>query len=544
MPRPNTARTRAVDAAAHRLLDSGALDGWLSPPASTTGASRPSSRATSSRGGSLIPATSRPPTHSPSPSARARPHTATSVEEKSPSAFYEHGAFQIVQDPQERAGRGHAEASSSLEPPPNPAATPRPPSLAASEDFQSAPAYGDDRLDFVDPSAAAPSLAPQRSRLRLFRGSSAPATPPEAISHEHLAMRIRRLPEIFHNRGLALRGAGLRPFDVDKPNVDTQGVRQERPSNTGIQEVVARGDGIWMNIAPSNPGGSRGPRVALHMLPDRVALSTRRWSNRGNPQTIKVPITELVDTSGNKPFKNHPNDEWTFVSRVGYQRRSAQPRKFPISTREIQTKWLLRGAGLPPQGMMVLFVFRTPFEPHSRPGANDQAEIPVQRHEHLSRMEQDFERGLKTGKERDLRPLLERIRWMVLSIDVSSDHHEIPGHDRLWEGRFARLTRKRGYPCIEIFNAEIIYEKMVDGAAYPWLTLPRLSKPDGSELTHKVNLSNHPHYHHLRMPEDHWAFLGERISPETQKANRTSWQLQAGPGVTRLVRVDFYHLRK
>lgn len=35
--------------------------------------------------------------------------------------------------------------------------------------------------------------------------------------------------------------------------------------------------------------------------------------------------------------------------------------------KHIRTNWLLRGKDLPPEGILVAFVFRTVFEPHSRP---------------------------------------------------------------------------------------------------------------------------------------------------------------------------------
>lgn len=52
--------------------------------------------------------------------------------------------------------------------------------------------------------------------------------------------------------------------------------------------------------------------------------------------------------------------------------------------------------------------------------------IAANRHEQLTELEQDFERGLKTGKERDIFLLVERIKWMIMTIDQSSQHHEIP----------------------------------------------------------------------------------------------------------------------
>lgn len=161
--------------------------------------------------------------------------------------------------------------------------------------------------------------------------------------------------------------------------------------------------------------GGQGQVMALHTLPDRVALDSRRLDNKGDPRTLKVVIHQLKDTlgkscsllhcsafsrssrrssPGNRPFKDFPHDEWTFVSRcaesfsvvessshrltsrrVGCHRRSPQLDEFPATTREIQTNWILRGAGLPAHGIMVAFVFRTPFEPHSRPGANDRVEV-------------------------------------------------------------------------------------------------------------------------------------------------------------------------
>lgn len=195
-------------------------------------------------------------------------------------------------------------------------------------------------------------------------------------------------------------------------DVDTAGI--EHLASNGIQEVVAHGDGIWINISQRKPDGGQGQSMHLHTLPDRLAIASRRIGNEGSPRVIKVLNMHLKDSSGKscsilgmsscsaltsalasgkRPFKNYPQDVWTFLGRyaevlcfveadltlfsrrVGYHRRSAQTQDFPVSIREIQTNWLLKGAGLPIQGIKVAFVFRTLFEPHSRPGANDQVEI-------------------------------------------------------------------------------------------------------------------------------------------------------------------------
>jgi hypothetical protein len=104
MSRPNSRHNRAVDAAAQHLLSSGALDGWLSTPAST--ASRTTSRSTVSH-----PATSsRPPTQHRAPSRSLDPTSSSRDPEKTPSAFAEHSEFHGVREPQEETG---AEASSS-----------------------------------------------------------------------------------------------------------------------------------------------------------------------------------------------------------------------------------------------------------------------------------------------------------------------------------------------------------------------------------------------------------------------------------------------
>jgi len=52
--------------------------------------------------------------------------------------------------------------------------------------------------------------------------------------------------------------------------------------------------------------------------------------------------------------------------------------------------------------------------------------ISAKRPEQFTELERDFERGLKTGKERDLVLMMERIKWMILTIDQSSQHHEVP----------------------------------------------------------------------------------------------------------------------
>lgn len=120
-----------------------------------------------------------------------------------------------------------------------------------------------------------------------------------------------------------------------------------------------------------------------------------------------------------------------------------------------------------------------------------------------------------------------------------------------------------GLPCLEIYSSTILAEKDIEGASYPWLTLPRLPKTD---VLHKVNLSSelsvegglikpardevqplpnstdHPHFQHFASPVDHWTFLGEKIQVLVgwEEVVRTSWKLIHGPGVTQLVRVDFY----
>lgn len=62
----------------------------------------------------------------------------------------------------------------------------------------------------------------------------------------------------------------------------------------------------------------------------------------------------------------------------------------------------------------------------SPPAPDYTPRIAANRHEHLTELERDFERGLQTGKERDLFLFVERIKWMVMTIDQSYQHHEIP----------------------------------------------------------------------------------------------------------------------